>query len=112
MYAGIDDAVRLADQFGVPVTADPAETVVGIGDHAAGVGDADDGMLVEREFLVVQCPPAAFAFLDEGCDLPRQHTEISLARGFAGVQRVDRKQLVQRAAQRVQRLLAGGEFAA
>jgi hypothetical protein len=50
--AGFDDTVVLAEQLFERVLADFAEFLVGVDDVAVDVGDADDGMLVERELLV------------------------------------------------------------
>ena len=54
MQAGVDDVVASTKKFLTPVTADFAEPVVGVSDDATGVGDADDGVLIQRELLVFQ----------------------------------------------------------
>ena len=55
MKAGIDQVVALPLQLVEGVAADLAEFVVGVGNDTVAVGNADDGMLVEGEFLVFQC---------------------------------------------------------
>jgi hypothetical protein len=47
MMAGIDDAMILPEQFGAGVFRDRAKLVVYVGDPALGIGDRNDGMLVE-----------------------------------------------------------------
>ena len=52
--AGADDAMVVADQFLAPVSADLHKGVVDVVDRALGVGDRNDGVLVERRFLLHQ----------------------------------------------------------
>jgi hypothetical protein len=51
VVAGVEEAVVLAEEFFAGVAGDPAEAVVGVGDAAAGVGDGDDRVLVDGEFV-------------------------------------------------------------
>jgi hypothetical protein len=61
MLARADEAVGRADQLFARMAGDVAEAVVGVDDDAARIGDADDGVLVKREFLVLE---VAFARID------------------------------------------------
>ena len=54
VQAGVDEAVVLTDQLGEGVATDFAKTLVGVGDLAVQVGDAHDGVLVQRKLLVGQ----------------------------------------------------------
>ena len=63
---GTDVTVRLYRLSDPVVTADGTEPVVGISDVALRVGDADDGVLVQRKFLVVQFKPSLFTLTHQG----------------------------------------------
>ena len=76
MHAGVDDAVVLPEQFLALVTAQFAEAVVGVVDGAGGVGDADDGVLVERELLVVQFAAPHFTLAHQLGQLLGQQFEV------------------------------------
>ena len=52
MKVGIDDAMGSAEEFVAGIAADSAELVVDVGNTALGIGDGDDGVLIEGEFLV------------------------------------------------------------
>ena len=47
------------------VAADGAKAVVGVGDGADAVGDADNGMLVQRKLLLIQRAARHFALLHQ-----------------------------------------------
>ena len=106
-----DDAVVGAQQFFAAVAADLAKAVVRVADDTRQVGDADDGVLVEREFLVVQIAPPALALGHEFDQAPRERVQVVCSqrsqRGLAGWLHA-----VEHAAQRLQRALAGAQFGA
>ena len=54
LHPGIDHAVVAPQQLCAAVAADLAKLVVGVGNVTGQVGDADDGVLVQRKFLVGQ----------------------------------------------------------
>ncbi|OIQ63254.1 hypothetical protein GALL_552050 [mine drainage metagenome] len=56
MVARIDDAVVLAQQLLPGILRDGAELVVHVGDPPPGVGDGDDGVLVQRPLEILQFP--------------------------------------------------------
>ena len=108
MDPGTEHAVGLSEQFLTRVAADLAQAVIGIGDVAGRIGDADDRMLVESEHLVFDVAAQAFAVLEDLGD-HAQHL------GHAGIAVVHRfqadaaQQAVGGAAQHAQaaRLLVG-----
>lgn len=50
------------NQFVSLKTTDTAESFVGVGDFAAGIGDADDGVLIDSGFLPFEFTECAFEF--------------------------------------------------
>src|SRR5258708_38919726 len=61
MVAGIEDAMILTDQLTLGIFADGAEFLIDVGDGALDVGYGDDGMLIERKFLVRKFFEGSFA---------------------------------------------------
>ncbi|MNT41150.1 hypothetical protein D3C72_1775030 [compost metagenome] len=86
MRARIDQAVRLADQLFAREAADGAELVVDVDDDAGRVRDADDGVLVHREALVLQFDAAQFLLRHQ---LGQQHRQafdiVFLRQAQAGI---------------------------
>jgi len=88
MQTRFDNTMIAPFEFGTGIAADFAKLVIGIGYGAVAVGDADYGMLVERELLVLEgnlggadLLAAFMAVLDEPADDLDQILEII---GLAG----------------------------
>jgi hypothetical protein len=94
------DAMVAADQFPAGVAADFAELVVGVGDRAGEVGDADDGVLIEGELEVVELVALGFALADQFRNQARQRLQFldAATRGALGAG-LEAQQLVHRRAQ-------------
>ena len=54
MVTGADNAVIAAQQLFACIATDLTEAVVDVGNGAPGIGDGDDGVLIEGEFLILQ----------------------------------------------------------
>ena len=76
VVAAVDDPVVKAQQLLPREPADVAEPIIGVGDVALGVGDADNGMLIEREFLVGQFKPSLLALTHQSHHLVHQCVKI------------------------------------
>ena len=107
----IDDPVVHAQQFFTRKPADGAEPVIGIGDVALGVGDADNGMLVQCELLVGKLQPPLLTLPHQGHHLVHQRVEVvrRLRLGARGRRLLEG---AEHPAQRLERALAGVKLVA
>lgn len=79
MDGRLDHAMVLAQQFPTSIAADLTKLVVGVEDGSPGVGDADDGVLVQGEFLIVQGAPIGLPVGHQPGEQRRDFLQIGLA---------------------------------